>query len=46
MRIDGILGATIGCDGRGRAVLCHEETGTCRAGPAVQTPAFKIAMKG
>lgn len=21
-------------------------TGTCQAGPAVQTPAFKIAMKG
>lgn len=26
--------------------LCHGETGTCQAGPAVQTPALNIAMEG
>lgn len=27
-------------------LLCHEEAGTCQPGPAVQTPAFKVATEG
>lgn len=49
MRIGGSLGPQEKEETKGekqQLFLCHEEAGTCQAGPAIQTPAFKVAMKG